>query len=242
MKQRQDITYVYDGSYEGMLTCVFRCYEDKFIPAQVLVQPSLLPYSRIFTDKSKAARVTRGVARTMGRMAENVIRTVYLADSEQKEMAVIRFVVYGMAAGEHACRDLAHPDVAEVYELFRAVNREKRMCMERLKFSVIGDVLVSVVAPTHNVLPLIAPHFVQRFPNEDIFIYDKAHKLGLTYSHGRTQITQIENFEPAEADEDEETYRRLWKIFFDTVEIKERHNPRCQKNHMPGRYSNFWSA
>ena len=123
MKQRQDITYVYDGSYEGMLTCVFRCYEDKFIPAQVLVQPSLLPYSRIFTDKSKAARVTRGVARTMGRMAENVIRTVYLADNEQKEMAVIRFVVYGMAAGEHASRDLAHPDVAAVYELFRAVNR-----------------------------------------------------------------------------------------------------------------------
>lgn len=239
MKVKSEMTYIYDGSYEGLLTCVFRCYEDKFIPGAVITGMTLTPFARVFTDRLKAARVTRGVVRTMGRMAENVIRTVYLADDPGKELAIVRFIVYGMKAGERACRDLAHPDVAEIYEIYRAVNREKRMCLERLKFSVIADVLVAVVEPTHNVLPLIGRHFVERFPEEDFFIYDKAHKLGLTYSRGKLTLAPVENFEPGEIDGDEEAYRRLWKIFFQTVEIRERRDPRAQRAHMPSRYSNF---
>ena len=35
---------------------------------------------------------------------------------------------------------------------------------------------------------------------------------------------------------EEAQYRRLWKRFYDTVEIKERHNPRKQMSSMPKRY------
>ena len=35
---------------------------------------------------------------------------------------------------------------------------------------------------------------------------------------------------------EEAQYRRLWKRFFDTIEIKERHNPRRQMSNMPKRY------
>ena len=34
----------------------------------------------------------------------------------------------------------------------------------------------------------------------------------------------------------EAQYRRLWKRFYDTIEIKERHNPRRRMSHMPKRY------
>ena len=36
--------------------------------------------------------------------------------------------------------------------------------------------------------------------------------------------------------ENEKEYRRLWKQFYDTVEIKERHNERCRMTLMPKRY------
>ena len=35
---------------------------------------------------------------------------------------------------------------------------------------------------------------------------------------------------------DERHYRRLWKSYFENIAIKERTNPRCQKNFMPVRY------
>jgi probable DNA metabolism protein len=34
----------------------------------------------------------------------------------------------------------------------------------------------------------------------------------------------------------EKEYQDLWKKYFETIAIKERTNPRCQKNFMPVRY------
>jgi probable DNA metabolism protein len=34
----------------------------------------------------------------------------------------------------------------------------------------------------------------------------------------------------------EEAYRNLWRNYFDSMAIKERTNPRCQRNLMPARY------
>lgn len=239
MRENKDISYIYDGTYNGLLTCVFTCYEDKFIPAGVLTDATLLPSKRIYTDKVKAARVARGVARTMGSAAENMIRNAYLSDFKDKELAVIRFIVRGMAVGISVCRDLAHPDVARISEISRAVGREARMCLERLKFSLISGVLVSVVQPTHNILPLIGRHFVGRFPNEDFFIYDNVHKQGVTYAKGKLSLAEIDDFTPGDIDDEEELCCRLWKIFYDTVEIKPRRNEKLMKQHMPRRYANM---
>ncbi len=38
------------------------------------------------------------------------------------------------------------------------------------------------------------------------------------------------------ASAEEERYRELWKGFYDTIAIKERHNPRCRMTMMPKRY------
>ena len=64
------------------------------------------------------------------------------------------------------------------------------------------------------------------------------HTTQVVLLHGESR-SRLENFEPGEIDGDEEAYRRLWKIFFQTVEIRERRDPRAQRAHMPSRYSNF---
>ena len=33
-------------------------------------------------------------------------------------------------------------------------------------------------------------------------------------------------------------YQNLWKLFFNTIAIKERTNPRCQMEYMPKKYWN----
>ena len=34
----------------------------------------------------------------------------------------------------------------------------------------------------------------------------------------------------------EDEYRELWKVFFNTIGIESRYNPKCQQNHMPEWY------
>lgn len=236
MNNNYNMTYIYDGTLDGLFTCVFRCYEDKYIPGAVITGMTLTPCAHVFTDKQKAARVRRGVHDKMGAMASDIVYRAFLSDFEDKELAIIRFIVYGMKAGMSAARDLTHPVVERIREIYRAVNREASLTAERMVFSLAGNLMVSIIEPCHNVLPLIVKRFTQRYPNEEIFIYDKIHKLGATWSHSRLTFREIEHFEPDPADEEEETYRRLWQIFYDTVEIKERHNPRLMAQNMPLRH------
>ena len=42
---------------------------------------------------------------------------------------------------------------------------------------------------------------------------------------------------PTITDEEIE-YQNLWKLFFNTIAIKERTNPRCQMQYMPKKYWN----
>ena len=54
MPKRTDIAYLYDGSYEGFLCCVFESFEKQEIPSDILAedgaQLSLFPARAIPTD------------------------------------------------------------------------------------------------------------------------------------------------------------------------------------------------
>ena len=238
MKIREDIIYVYDGSYNGLLCAVFNCYTDKFIPSEITDRrDTLLTCKYIDTDKEKARRVTRGIRSVMGKDAEHLIKKAYLSDFDDKGVAIAQFVVLGMKEGAKAINMLATPCVDRVHRMAKAVGNETHRNIEFIRFSEINGALVSVIQPTHSVLPLIAPHFVSRFPCEKFFIYDKVHKQGFIHDGGRDELLSIEGFEPDAHGEEEEKYRNLWQVFYDAIEIKPRHNDRCRLNHMPLR---FW--
>ena len=68
-------------------------------------------------------------------------------------------------------------------------------------------------------------------------IYDKTHKVFLIHARERKwRLVWGEklNIEASQAvSENEKSYACLWKNFFETVSIKERENPGCQRNHLP---------
>ena len=105
-----------------------------------------------------------------------------------------------------------------------------------VRFSDMGGTLISVIEPENNVLPLLAEHFTERYVNEQFLIYDKTHSLALMYVDYNVSLEHIEHYEMPPADEQEQKYQDLWRLFYDTVEIRERHNERCRLNFMPKKY------
>lgn len=43
MSARSDVTYVYDGSFEGLLTAVFESFESRELPCSIVAEDEFVP-------------------------------------------------------------------------------------------------------------------------------------------------------------------------------------------------------
>jgi probable DNA metabolism protein len=83
---------------------------------------------------------------------------------------------------------------------------------------------------------LIAEHFSDRYKNDPFIIHDKRRKKAIIASGGKWYLSSFLEEQVPKLSKNEEEYRALWKKYFETIAIKERTNPRCQKAFMPVRY------
>jgi len=131
---------------------------------------------------------------------------------------------------------LANDAVRAITIIARNVSRESHFYREFLRFSDYNGALVAIIEPKNFVLPMIIDHYCDRFPSEQFLIYDESHKYAIVHQNGEGTIIPLENLELPEACAKEETYRALWKRFYDTIAIEGRINPKLRMGNMPKRY------
>ncbi len=233
--------YAYDGSFDGLLCCVFESYQYNEMPVDVLSEelmtPGLLPVKAISTCPEHAQRVRRAIPKKMGARAYEFIRNAFLTCCPQKEINMLRFIRMGFRRGPAVMDCLTEEAVHTLFMAVNHLNREVNHYLGFIRFSDSGGVLTSQIEPKNIVLPLMARHFAERYPNERFLIFDKTHGLALLHQDHAVKLFSAEEFYQPRPGAEEAKFRALWKLFYDTIEIKERHNPRCRMNHMPKR---FW--
>lgn len=240
MPDRSNVIYHYDGSFKGLLCCVFESYAKNETPVEILppemAHTTLFPGKNIVTEPHQAKRVLVSIPKRMGYDALEFVQNAYLTCLAQKELHILRFLRLGYRNGP-SVMDMLTDDA--VNTLFKAVNhlqKESHLLKGFLRFSVYQDILLGQIEPKNQVLPLLTRHFCQRYREERFFIYDKTHKMALVYKPYHSSIIHIENLLLSEPDEKEKSFRELWQLFYNTIEVEGRHNPRCRMSHMPKRY------
>ncbi len=240
MQECAEITYRYDGSFEGLLCCVFESYDKKEIPADILLDAApaglLFRDRTIVTESDKAQRVLASIPQKMGRDALFFIRQAFLTCLPQKEILLLRFMRLGYQRGPAVLQMLTDETVSRLTKAVRHLERESHLLKGFVRFSITDNVLTAQIEAKNIVLPLLAEHFCQRFPEERFLIHDKSHGMALIYQPYRPMIIAVDEWEMPQADEAELAYRKLWRLFYDSIEIKARHNPRCRMTQMPKRY------
>lgn len=238
-----DLIYRYDGSFDGLLCCVFESYEKKEVPMDILPPDSdqlmLFPMKTIITDSKKARRVLNSIPVKIGAPALDFIRHAFLTCLAQKELYILLFLRLGYQYGPSVMTMLANDTVNKLFKAVKYLNNESHLLKGFLRFSILNNVLVGEIAPNNYVLPLLARHFCERYPEEHFLIHDQTHGMGLVYQPYQAAIIPIGTLELPEANEEEEKFRKLWQLFYDTIAIKERYNPRCRMSHMPKRYWDY---
>ena len=237
----EDFIYRYDGSFNGLLCCVFESYSAKEMPADITADADfqgLLLYreKRIINDEKKAQRVLASLPQKLGQETFDFVRKSFLTCLEKKEMQILRFLRLAYREGPQVMQMLQHADVNPLFKAVRHLERESHLFKGFVRFSEHGGILAAEIEAKNNVLPLLAEHFCERYPEERFIIHEKKHKLALVYQPYQAGIIELEKLVLPQAEEKELDFRALWQTFYQSVEIEGRHNPRCRMTQMPKRY------
>ena len=97
----QRVCYVYDGSFEGFLCCVYNFYYNRLKPADIVpmneYEPSFYQTVEIETDFEQAYKVKFAIEEQMGYENLNFLRECLLSCRKNKEMHMLNYAVKGFS-------------------------------------------------------------------------------------------------------------------------------------------------
>jgi probable DNA metabolism protein len=203
------LTYVYDGSLEGLFTAL---YEGLFAGEEVaeiadnrLYKPSLFSTAKVIaTDPEKARKLRRFLRKRLSRRAFQNIVYCYLSESgmERTILSYLKLLLPGgrKAGGNPQARtrevmaiiDAITKTAQKVaYEVHRfhgflrfrhiRVHSPACSCANACARACDGELYYAPIEPDHNILALLVPHFTARFANQKWFIHDRRRNLGAYY-------------------------------------------------------------
>lgn len=242
--------YVFDGSFNGYLCCVFEAFERKefYVTPKVLdmIEPNIFNQQRqVMTVPEKSSRILKGIEKIIGKKDLNIFYHNFLADQKGAWEIGFRTIIRLFKYGKIDIRDYGNPEILQIHKTIKQVSRERHRMKAFVRFVKSSDGLyTALIEPDLNVLPLIIPFFKNRFSDQDWLINDIRRNYGYHYD-GReihevltSENQEIENPYALELDLDsrETEFQHLWKTYFKSTNIEERKNIKLHLRHVPKRY------
>ena len=236
-----NLVYEYDGSPEGFLCCVYRSFAYQEIPltirqkgkGQIMLDECVI---LIITDLKRAQKVYASLDK-IGPQAKDFLKKALLTRLEDKEILLLHWMKKAYRVRTRIFDRLTDKAVYPLERAILALERESHNFQGFIRFSIYRNVLLSNVTPKNQVLPLLGPHFSDRFPDECFLIHDQTHGVVLIHEPGREcYLTKASEFIFPDSGKEQEYYEDLWKCFCKNISIRERENRLCQLNHLPLRY------
>lgn len=244
------LIYVYDNTFEGLLTCVFESYSNKqfdiSIVSEAKYSPQLFAASvTITTNLDHAARVWKAISKKTNTGIQNNLLKCFLSELSRREEIIYQYITYIFNNEKKITQNFGNKYVLELAQICKKVGREKHRMEAFVRFQKLADnSYYAVIEPDYDVLPLIAKHFKDRYSDQKWVIYDVQRNYGIAYDLQSVTYVYYEFNEAvltptnvSEFYDDEEThYQHLWKSFFTNVNIKERKNEKLHVKSLPYRY------
>lgn len=236
------LVYVYDGSFEGILTAVYEAYYRKEKPGRLQAAQNFTMnlfdrYEHILTDREKADKVYQAVLTKISASALRRAFHVFLSDDPDKGTRIYRYLQLGFRCGAMVDRHLHEEDVLAVHQISRRVAFECHRFTGLLRFAKMErEIYYAKYEPDHNITMLLAPHFAARLSDQDWIIHDAKRGLAAIYNRQEWILTDDLPETLPEFADDEMTVQGIWQGYFRSIFIAERKNIRLQKNMMPARY------
>ena len=245
------VIFRYDKTFEGLLTSVFDAYSRKIFPDKLLsahdIEPLFAQICHVVTSsEEKSGRVWKALQQKLPKQACNMLMYVWLSELDGIDELLFRYMRKTFDYQQSIAFNFGDADVLKIQKIARKVAHEALYIKQFLRFQkAADDIYFAPIRPIYNALPLAVNHFTDRFADQQWVIYDLRRKYGYYYDlQTAREITFSdednvlrEKLDESLMAEDEKLFQDLWKGYFKALTIKERINPRLQRQHMPVR---FW--
>ncbi len=233
-----------EHEWEAMMTCIYEAWtsrkghENIRLEFEPVGQLSLFDeYVHVESDQVKAQKVMDAVNIKISPQVYYELSYSSMAYEPDVLDNIYRVMILGFAYGPGVLDMVQYRDIMRNRLIRKRVGGEAWSFVEFLRFHRMGDVYVAHIEPKSRVLPVLAEQFSDRMPSEHWIIIDDTHKEAVVHPRDEQYYYQKftdEEFERTLSSEDEnDEYTDMWKVFFDTIAIKERANALCQRSHFP---------
>lgn len=244
--------FLYDHTFEGLLTALFDAYFRKRFPDMLLTDGEPLPlfYDESYTvttDTEKAERVWKGLQKKLSADGLSCFSQCWLSELPEAPMLMFRYMRKVFESPGFSETNFADTDVLTLFQLSKKVSGERYRVLQFMRFQKTAEgIYFGIMAPIYNVIPLTIEHFRDRFTDQRWLIYDSRRQYG--YYYDGEMVNEITFTEPRQAHlitgildddllaQDERLIQSMWKNYFKSICIKERINPRKHKKDLPVRY------
>lgn len=234
--------YIYDGTFEGLLTIVyekFKIINENDIIISNSESEKVLLFDKVFidTDAEKSDRVVRTILAKGKYLLFRDIIFCFASEEKRKENIIFDYIKTVIARESNA-KNYASSLEKKIDEISKRVGFEIHRLKGLVRFEMLKNgILYSKIEPDNNIVSFLVPHFEKRLANEKWIIHDLRrgtlfyHEKNMTQEFSGGSIIMDENF----LESDDESCA-LWKKYHETIAIRERENPKLQKQFMPKRY------
>ncbi len=234
-------TYLYDGTFESFLTALSLALEREdacAIAREEGAEAGLFSeFVNAGTDPARAGAMRDLFERRGSEESWHHARCAFLSEGAGAEDAVLAYARLVKEKGRAADDMLADDRVKRVHGLSASVGGEAHMFKGFVRFKELADkTLYAKIEPDHNILPLLTGHFKGRLGEFNWVIHDARRGRAALYFKGRLVFAPLTQARALEFDGKEDQVQALWRHFFKTAAIKERINPKLQRQNVPLKY------
>ncbi|MDH6304418.1 putative DNA metabolism protein [Parabacteroides sp. PF5-5] len=247
------IVFRYDKTFEGLLTCIFDAYSRKVFPQKLVGEGEPSPLFTeeehgVITETTKSSRVWKALEKKLPKEACSMLMHVWLSELPESDDLLFRYIRKVIDSPHNVSTNFTDDDVLEVHKIAKKVSKERLNLIQFVRFQkAADDMFFAPVSPIFNSLPLTMNYFTDRFADQKWLIYDIRRRYGFYYDLKTAQEVSLDDdthLLSGKLDEelmakDEKLFQKMWKSYFQALTIKERFNPRLQRQHMPRRYWKF---
>lgn len=240
----------YDGSYSGLLTCVFQVFDQNLDVQDITLENSMQPsifgdLEVVVTDIEKANRVRSGLKKRISASGNRQLYWAFLSELDGIEINILHYIQLAFKDKKFSAKDFGNHSVLKINQIAKQVHREKHRMEAFVRFKLTNDeIFFASIEPDFNVLPIILTHFEARYADQKWIIYDLKRNFGIYYN--LLEIVYINlNFHDTFSIENNNTniykaseieFQNLWKEYFSSTNIKSRKNMKLHTQHVPKRY------
>ncbi|MFR5057582.1 TIGR03915 family putative DNA repair protein [Faecalimonas umbilicata] len=249
--------YVCEDSLTGIFSGIYEVWKRKMTAEEAGLEVGDSFERRLFceyifckAEERKALAVIRMIQKNLGADVYEKISYALLSADRRKADMVFRAMLEAkkLSRKDRLMEHLGNEAVRAVFEMYRQVANEAHHYKGFVRFwELKNKTLFAKIEPKHAVLPCIAEHFADRFPQENWIIYDKTHEVFLIHEKGKRYYF-LQQYMCMKGDsgsaqkiaggfsEEEMDYEALWKEFVQSISVAERENRALQNQNLPLRF------